>query len=128
MDGCRDDHAKSDGERQIDDILYAESKKNDSNEIIYKTETDSQRKQTYGDQREKGERDKLGVWDSHIHTAIYKQQGPTAQHGNNIQCLVITYNIGKETEKKKNPKWVCVCVCVCITESLCNTSKTTTTL
>ena len=99
MDGCRDDHAKSDGERQIDDILYAESKKNDRNEIIYKTETDSQRKQTYGDQSGKGERDKLGVWDSHIHTAIYKQQGPTVQTGNYIQCLVITYN-GKQPEEE----------------------------
>ena len=41
-------------------------------------------KQTYGYQRGKVEgRDKLGVWDSHIHTIIYKtdnQQQPTVQH------------------------------------------------
>ena len=37
--------------------------KNNTNELIYKTETDSQRKQTYGYQRGKGGRDKLGVWD-----------------------------------------------------------------
>ena len=36
--------------------------KNDTNElIIYKTETDSKTKQTYGYQRGKGRRDKLGV-------------------------------------------------------------------
>ena len=55
--------------------------KNDTNEFIYKTETDSQRKQAYGYQRGKGVgRDKLGVWDKNIHTTIYKidnQQGPT---------------------------------------------------
>ena len=31
--------------------LYVESKENDTNELIYKTEIDSQRKQTYGYQR-----------------------------------------------------------------------------
>ena len=32
------------------------------------------RKQTYGYLSEKvGERDKLGAWDKHIHTAIYKR-------------------------------------------------------
>ena len=41
-------------------------------------------KQMYGYQRGNvGGRDKLGVWDYHIHTTIYKidnQQGPTVQH------------------------------------------------
>ena len=38
-------------------------KKNDTNEFIYKTEIDSQRKQIYGYQRGTGEgRGKLGVW------------------------------------------------------------------
>ena len=42
--------------------LYAEPKKNDTNELIYTTETDRQRKQTYGYQRQKmGGRDKLGL-------------------------------------------------------------------
>ena len=41
-----------------------ESKKYDTNKLIYKTETDPQtRKQPYGYQRGKGRRDKLGVWD-----------------------------------------------------------------
>ena len=87
MDGLRDDHTKwtkSDRERQISyDITYMWNlKKNNTNELIYKTETDSQTsKQTYGYQRENvGGRDKLAVWDSHIHTTIYKidsQLGPT---------------------------------------------------
>ena len=40
-------------------------KKNDTNElIIYKTETDSQTKQTYGYQGEgSGGGDRLGIWD-----------------------------------------------------------------
>ena len=39
-------------------------KKNHTNELIYKTETDKLRKQTYGYQRGKvGGRDKLGDWD-----------------------------------------------------------------
>ena len=46
MDGPREDHtqwSKSDKERQISyDIAYVESKKNDINELIYKTEIDSQ--------------------------------------------------------------------------------------
>ena len=37
--------------------------KYDINELNYKTETDSQRKQTYGYQRRKEGRDKLGIWD-----------------------------------------------------------------
>ena len=36
-------------------------------------QTHRPRKQTYGHQREKvGRRDKLGAWNCHIHTAIYK--------------------------------------------------------
>ena len=45
MSGPGDYHpkwSKSDRERQISYHLYAESKKNDTNEFIYKTETDSQ--------------------------------------------------------------------------------------
>ena len=47
---------------------------------IIKRNAHRNRKQTYGYQRGKEERDKLGVWDWHKHTAIYKtdnQQGPT---------------------------------------------------
>ena len=59
--------------------------KKDTNEVIYKTETDSQTQKTnYGCQRGKvGMENKLGVWDCHIHTSISKidnQKGPTVQH------------------------------------------------
>ena len=60
---------------------------------------------------EKRGRDKLGVWDQQIHTTMYKidkQQGPTKQHRDYIQFLVITYN-GKESEKE--------CVCNCTPEN-----------
>ena len=58
------------------------SLKNDTNEFIYKTEilTDLEN-QVYGYQGEgvKG-RDRLGVWDWHVHSTIFKinnKQGPT---------------------------------------------------
>ena len=40
--------------------LYMWDLKNDANELIYKTETDRYRKQTFTESKE---RDKLGVWD-----------------------------------------------------------------
>lgn len=45
--------------------------------------------------------DSLGVWDLHVHTAMFKvghQKGPTYKTGNYVQYSVITY-IGKEYEK-----------------------------
>ena len=45
MDGPRDYHtkwSKSDWERQIFDMIYMWNLKYDTNELIYKTETDSQ--------------------------------------------------------------------------------------
>ena len=55
--------------------------KSDANELICKTETDSQIYKTFSYQRGKvGVRDKLGDLDQDIHTTIYKidhQQGPT---------------------------------------------------
>ena len=47
------------------DIIYVWNlkKKNDRNELIYKTEIDSERKQTYGYQKGKVGRDKLGILD-----------------------------------------------------------------
>ena len=61
--------------------LYVESKKkSDANELIYKTETDSDLGNKHSYRREAwGTRDRLGVWDWHTHTAIFKidkQQGP----------------------------------------------------
>ena len=45
--------------------------------------------------------DSLGVWDLHVHTAMFKvdhQKGPTYKTGNYVQYSVITY-VGKEYEK-----------------------------
>ena len=44
-------------------------KKKDTNEFIYKTEIDPQTQKT--NMVTKGEGDKLGVWDEHIHTTNY---------------------------------------------------------
>ena len=55
------------------------------NELIYKTETDSQTQRTdlQLPKVKVWERDKLGVWDQQIQTTIYKtdkQQGSTVQY------------------------------------------------
>ena len=49
-----------------------EYKKKDTNELIYKTEIDSQTEKINLWLPKWGERDKLGVWDLNIHTTIYK--------------------------------------------------------
>ena len=55
-------------------------KRNDTNELRYKTERDSQtQRKNYGQVG----RDNQGVWDKHVHTAVFKmenQQGPTVEH------------------------------------------------
>ena len=84
--------------------------------------THRHRKPTYGYQRGKVARDKLGVCDEQIHNIIYKiekQQGLPYSRENYIQYIVITYN-GKESKKE--------CVYIYITESLCCTPETNTTL
>ena len=53
--------------------LYVESKKNDTNELIYKTETDLENRPGY-QRRNVERRDELGVWDWHIHTTIFKNR------------------------------------------------------
>ena len=62
-------------------------KTNDTNELIYKTETDSQpqRRNLWFPSR----RESQGVWDGHVHTAIFKvgnQQEPMYSTGNSAQC------------------------------------------
>ena len=99
-------------------------KKNDINELIYKTEqTNRYRKQTYGYQR--------GQWGGQINQGfginIYtllrikqiNNKDILYSTGNYIQCLVINYN-EKESEKEY--------VYVCITESLCCIPEANTTL
>ena len=64
------------------DIPYMQNlKRNDTNEFIYKTETDSQTLELK--LWLPGGRDIQGVWNGHVYTAIFKmnnQQGPTVQH------------------------------------------------
>ena len=78
--------SKSDRERQISyDIAHMWNLKYDTNELIYKTETDSQTQKTnlWLPKGKGGGRDKLEVWDQQIQTTIYKidkQQGPTVYH------------------------------------------------
>ena len=57
-------------------------KKKDTNEHTYKTEIDPQTQKTnlWLPMGKGWGRDKLGIWDEHIYTTIYKidnQQGPT---------------------------------------------------
>ena len=67
--------------------LHVESLKKDTNELICRTETDSQTNKLmiikvwvpYGSGEGWGGRDGLGVWDWHMHTEVYGmtgQQGP----------------------------------------------------
>ena len=76
-------------------------KKNDTNELIYKTELDSQtqKRNLWLPQGKGGGRDKLGIQDEQKHSIMHKidkQQGPTVQHRElYVQYLVMTYN-GKE--------------------------------
>ena len=60
-------------------LLICGIKKNDTNEFIDKTETNSHRKPIYGSQRQKGGRAKLGVWDQQIQTPIYEIDKHIAQ-------------------------------------------------
>ena len=58
---------------------------NDTTELIYKTERNSQaqRISLWLPGKKDGERGSQGDWDGHVHTALFKmdnQQGPTTQH------------------------------------------------
>ena len=53
-------------------------KKNDTNELIYKTERESQTQKTnLWLPNRKEVKDKLGDWDKHMHTTIYKIDNQT---------------------------------------------------
>ena len=83
-------------------------------------QTHRYREQTCGCEEGGGGRDGSGVCGQQMQTIIYrmhKQQGPTVQHRNYIQYPIINHN-GKEY----------VCVYIYITESLCHTPETNTTL
>ena len=70
-----------------------------------------------------GGRDKLGVCDWHIHTSIFKidnQQRPTVQHRE--RCSIFCNNLNQKRI------WKRIDTCIHITESLCCTHETNTTL
>ena len=92
MDGSRDCHTKSEVKYYMMIAYMRNLKRNNTNEPIYRTETDSQTQRT--DLRLLGgkvrRRDSQGVWDGHVYTAVFKmdnQQGPT---GNTAQSYVAT--------------------------------------
>ena len=67
MNGPRDDMLSEVSQTEKDKCMISPTRgifKNDTNEFIDKTDIDSQAwKTTYGYQRGKGKRDKLGIWD-----------------------------------------------------------------
>ena len=80
--------------------------KYNTNEFISKIETDSQTQKMkfVVNKGQRGERDKLAVWDQQIQTTIYKmdkQQGPTLQLGGYSQHSVINHG-------GKNMKRICI--------------------
>ena len=77
MDGPKDYHTTKTNMISLMCEIYI---KNDTNELIYKRGTDLQIWKTNLWVSVRG-RDKLGAWDEHTNTNIYKignQQGPTA--------------------------------------------------
>ena len=67
--------------------------------------------------------DSLGVWDLHVHTAMFKvdhQKGPTYKTGNYVQYSVITYM------EKEYEEGTYIHIHVYIYESLCYTPEIST--
>ena len=90
------------------------------NLLAKQKQTHRLRKQIYGYQ---GGRDSYGVWDQHIHTAIFKmdnQQGPTKQHRELCSVLCGSLN-GRGVQGKMD-------TCLCMAESLCCSPETIITL
>ena len=64
-------------------------------------------------------RNKLGVWDSHIYTTMYKldnQQGSPFSTGNSTQHFLI-----KPKREKNLKKMICIYVCACSVTSVMST-------
>ena len=73
--------------------------------------------------REDGGRDSQGVWDGHVHTAIFKmdnQQGPTVQHRE--LCLMFCGSLDGRGV------WGRMDTYLCMAESLCCPPETTVRL
>ena len=68
-------------QKETYDITYMQNLKYDTNEPIYKTETDPQTQRT--DLQLPRRRGGLGVWDQQMQSIIYRmdeEEGPTVQH------------------------------------------------
>ena len=83
--------------RQIYGITYMWNLTNSTNELIYKTETDSQtwERNLTKEERSKGGINQECVINRYTLPCIKKQPGFTVQPGNYIQQLATTYN-GKQ--------------------------------
>ena len=89
-------------------------KRNATNELIYKTEKDSDSENEFKVAKEEGLGNRQGVWDGHVHTAVFKtdnQQGPTVQHRELCSMLCGSPD-GKQI-------WERMDTCICMAESLC---------
>ena len=105
-------------------------KENGTNEIIYKTEADSQTQKTnlWLPKGKGGINQELGI---KIYTLLYikyiTNKDLLYSTGNYIQYLVITYN-GRECRKRIYIFiYIYIYIYVCITESLCCIPETNTT-
>ena len=110
------------GEILYDNPYICNLKRNDKNQLIYKTEIDSQTQRMslrlLG--RRMGRRDSWGVWDGHVHTVIFKmdnQQSPTVQHRELCSMLCGRLDGGGV--------WGRMDTCLGMGESLCCSRKST---
>ena len=87
---------------------YTWNLKNDTNELIYKTDSQTQGTGLWLPKGKEWGRDKLGVCEQQIQTTIYKIDNTVLLQStwNYIEDLVITYN-GKESEKEHIYVYVC---------------------
>ena len=97
-------------------------KRNDTNELNYKIERDSQKKNLWllgeGIVKE-------GVWEGHVHTTIFKMdnsQGPNVYYMELYSMLCASLD-GRGVWGRMD-----TCICVCMAESLLCSPETTTTL
>ena len=86
-------------------------KRDNTNELIYKTEADSQTLKMslqFPEGRNKG-RDSQGIWDGCVHIAIFKidnQQGPTLQHRELCSNLCGSLDLGRVCGRMGTCTWM----------------------
>ena len=88
-------------------------KRNYTNKLIYKTDSQIQRMNFWFPGGRMAQRDSQGVWDGHVHTAIFKmdnQQEPTVEHMK--LCSMLCGNLDGRGV------WGRMDTCICMAESL----------